>query len=124
MIMEPKQELVVQKDTRKKKQQSVKTKIFLSGAKFRRARKRALAGKYTQPFPNYKYKTFQHKVRKLREDATDAEKEANREASMQPALLLEKGYHNLPTQQGIQIGKKRGNGKTFVGTKGRLTTRS
>ena len=116
--------LIVQKDTRKKKKKlSVKEIIRRSSSKFRKEQKARRKGKYTDPFPDYEYVHFKQQVRKLRDDATEDEKEANAEAAVETALVMKKGYPNLPTQRGIQIGKTRGNGKTFIGSKGRIRTR-
>lgn len=124
---EPSGGLVVQKDTRPKKKQrkglSVMDKVRRDSAKFRRAMKNRNRHRHADPFPNHKYVVYKEQVKKLREDASEDEKEANKEMAFTKALVLEKGYANLPTQRGIQIGTKRGNGKTFIGTKGRIRTR-
>lgn len=117
--------MIVQKDERPKKRRglSVREKIRLTSATHRREQKQRRKGQYADPFPAYKYKTIQHPVRALSEDATEAEKEDNKLASSDKVLILSKGYPNLPTQRGIQIGEKRGNGKRYIASKGRIVTR-
>jgi len=75
------------------------------------------------PFPKFNKIRIKHNVRKLHENASEDEIEANKEISVETFVVLKKGYPNLPADENLMIGKKRGNGKTFIGTKGRIRTR-
>ena len=102
---------------------SVHEKIYRHSLEGRRERKAKIHGKYRDSFPSYRRITFYNTVRTLPENAPQDMKDENEKASKEKWLALEKGYPHLPAQSNLMIGTKRGEGKVFIGTKGRIKKR-